>query len=105
MREYWRFEILLPRRFNDGRRVPPELLRQTLRELEARFGAVSAERQTIVGAWRQDKKSYQDELLRLFVDVPASSEHDQFFLDFKETLKTRFQQLEIWITCHDIRVL
>lgn len=73
MKEYRRYEILLPRRFNDGRRVPAELLRQTFRELEA--------------------------------DVPPSPEHDRFFQDFKEMLKERFQQLEIWVTSHDIRVL
>ena len=105
MKNYRRYEILLPRRFNDGVHVPPSLLRQTFRELEARFGAVSAERQTILGAWRQGGKSYRDELVRMFVDAPATPEHDQFFLEFKETLKGRFQQLEIWVTSHDIRVL
>ena len=105
MREYRRYEILLPRRFNDGRPVPAVLLRQTFRELEARFGAVSAERQTILGAWRQGEKTYRDELVRMFVDVPASPEQDQFFREFKETLKRRFQQLELWVTSHDIRVI
>jgi hypothetical protein len=90
MREYRRYEILLPRRFNDGRPVPTALLRQTFRELEARFGAVSAERQTILGAWRHGEKAYRDELVRMFVDVPAGLEHDQFFREFKETLKSRF---------------
>jgi len=80
------------------------LLRQTFRELEARFGAVSAERQTIMGAWRKGEERYQDELVRMFVDVPPTAEHDQFFLDFKAILQERFQQLEIWITSHDIRV-
>ena len=73
MNEYRRYEILLPRRSNDGRRVPPALLRQTFRELEARFGAVSVERQTIIGAWRESERTYQDELVRMFVDVPVSS--------------------------------
>ena len=83
MKEYRRYEILLPRRFNDGRPVPAALLRQTFRELEARFGAVSAERQTILGAWRQGEKTYRDELVRMFVDVPVSPGQDQFFRDFK----------------------
>jgi len=96
---------LLPRRFNDGRPVPGALLRQTFRELEARFGAVSAERQTILGAWRQGEKIYRDELVRMFVDVPPDPAHDQFFREFKQTLKERFQQLELWVTSHDIRVL
>jgi len=81
------------------------LLRQTFRELEARFGAVFAERQTILGAWRQGEKTYRDELVRMFVDVPANPEHDHFFQDYKNTLKARFQQLELWVTSHDIRVL
>ena len=49
MTEYRRYEILLPLRFNDGRQVPPALLRQTLRDLETRFGAVSAELQAFSG--------------------------------------------------------
>ena len=105
MKEYRRYEILLPRRFNDGTSVPPALLRQTLRELEDRFGAVSAERQSILGAWRQGEKTYHDELVRLFVDVPQDAAHDHFFEQFKEKLKARFGQLEIWVTSHDIRVL
>ena len=105
MKEYRRYEILLPRRFNDGRRVPAELLRQTFRELEARFGAASAERQTILGAWRQGQKTYRDELVRMFVDIPANPDHDLFFQEFKERLKERFKQLEIWVPSHDIRVL
>ena len=105
MNAYCRYEILLPRRFNDGRRVPPTLLRQTFRELEARFGAVSAERQTIVGSWREGATTYRDELVRIFVDVPTGPEHEAFFEDYKGILKQRFQQIEIWITAHDIRVL
>jgi hypothetical protein len=50
MREYRRYEILLPRRFNDGNPVPPGLLRQTFRDLETRFGAVSAERAKLFSA-------------------------------------------------------
>ncbi len=105
MKRYLRYEILLPRRFNDGKPVPVALLRQTFRELETRFGAVSAESQTIVGAWRHEREAYDDELVRMFVDVPAGPENDEFFQEFKETLKARFRQIDIWVTCHDIRVL
>lgn len=93
MSEYRRYEILLPLRFNDGGPVPPALMRQTLRELESRFGAVSAELQSILGTWRHGEKSYQDELVRMFVDVPASPDHDQFFREFKETHSTVHQHL------------
>ena len=66
-----RFEILLPRQFNDGRLVPDELIADTLIELEVRFGAVSCETQIIRGQW----------------------------------LKTRFKQLDIWMTTYPIEVL
>lgn len=105
MKEYRRYEILLPRQFNDGTPVPPELLRKTFRELEDRFGAVSAEQQVIMGSWRDGEETFHDQLLRIFVDVPRSDEHERFFADFKQDLKSRFQQLEIWVTSHDIRVL
>lgn len=49
-----RFEILLPRRFNDGQPVPDELIADALLELEERFGAVSCETQTIQGLWRYE---------------------------------------------------
>jgi hypothetical protein len=105
MRECRRYEILLPRQFNDGTRVPSELLWQTFRELETRFGAVSAEQQTIVGSWREGEEPYHDELLRMFVDVAHSEEHEHFFSEFKEKLEGRFKQVEIRVTSHDIRVL
>lgn len=47
-----RYEILLPRKFNDGQRVPDALISETLRELEQRFGAVSWETEIIQGAWQ-----------------------------------------------------
>ena len=95
-----RFEILLPRRFNDGQPVPDELIADALLELEGRFGAVSCETQTIRGLWRHEDELFRDDLIRAFVDAPDVPESRQFFLEFKERLKERFDQLEIWITSH-----
>ena len=33
-----RYEILLPRQFNDGKPIPYELIGETIRELRQRFG-------------------------------------------------------------------
>jgi hypothetical protein len=100
-----RFEILLPLRFNDGRPVPGELIADTLLELEQRFGAVSSESQAIQGLWRHQGQSYRDELTRVFVDAPDTPESIAFFRDFKEKLKSRFQQIDIWMTTHPIDVI
>jgi hypothetical protein len=37
--------------------------------------------------------------------VEDTPENRAFFLALKETLKERFQQVEIWITTHTIEVL
>ena len=100
-----RFEVLLPLRFNDGTPVPDGAVADTLLELEQRFGAVSCETQTIRGQWRHEGQSYRDDLIRLFVDVADEPESRQFFLTYKEQLKTRFQQLDIWMTTYLIEVL
>jgi hypothetical protein len=100
-----RFEILLPLRFNDGTSVPGELVADTLLELEARFGAVSTETQTIQGLWRHQGQSYRDDLTRIFVDVLDVPENLSFFQAFKETLKIRFQQLDIWMTTYPVEVI
>jgi hypothetical protein len=85
--------------------VPEPLLTETLLELEERFGAVSCETQTIRGSWQQEGETFRDELVRAFVDAPDVPENRQFFLRFKEQLKARFRQHDIWMTTHPIEVL
>ena len=67
-------------------------------ELDACFGGVSCETQVIHGRWRAEGKSFQDDLIRLCVDVEDTAEARTFFSPFKERAKSRFQQLEIWVT-------
>lgn len=100
-----RFEMLLPLRFNDGEPVPDDLIADLLLQLEDRFGAISSETQTIQGRWRHEGQSYRDDLVRIFVDAPDTEETRRFFLDFKEVLKTRLQQIDIWMTTYPIEVL
>jgi hypothetical protein len=100
-----RYEILLPSQFNDGRPIPRELIADALAELEEAFGAVSCETQTILGVWRQEGEIYRDSLARIFVDVPDNPANRQFFVQFKERLKSRFQQKDIWLTTYPIDVI
>ena len=65
---YRRYEILLPRRFNDGRRTPNRFVTDALIELREQFGAASCETQTIRGQWQHQGEIYHDELVRVFVD-------------------------------------
>jgi hypothetical protein len=100
-----RFEILLPRRFNNGQPVPDELIAETLLEIEERFGAVSSETQDIQGHWHYGDQLYRDDLVRVFVDTPDTAESREFFVEFKERVKERFQQIDIWLTTYPVEVL
>ena len=100
-----RYEILIPLRFNDGQPVPEVLIAETLLELRQRFGAISSETQVIRGQWEAEGQVYRDEHCRVFVDVEDSPANRQFFLQLKQQLKQRFQQIDIWMTSHPVDVL
>ena len=100
-----RYEILLPLKYNDGTAVEPEKFQETRRELVGRFGAFTMDAPPISGLWVSGGREYQDELIRFVVDAEATPDTDEFFRDFKERLKERFRQVEIWITAHPIRLL
>jgi hypothetical protein len=102
---YRRYEVLLPLRFNDGSPVPEALIADAVLELNRQFGPVSGETQTIHGYWIHQGTHYRDENVRLFVDVADLPENRQFFIDFKERLKARFQQLDVWVTTHPLEIL
>jgi len=100
-----RYEILLPRQFNDGSPVPSALVTETILDVESHFGAVSSETQIIRGYWQHEGQPHRDELVRIFVDVPDTQENRLFFQEFKEKLKTRFRQIDIWMTTHPVEIL
>jgi hypothetical protein len=100
-----RFEILLPRRFNDGQLIPDALFADTVLEIRRKFGAVTSETQIIHGIWQQDGREYRDELMRVIADVPDDAASIEFFQDFKEQLKHRFKQIEIWMTTYVVHVM
>jgi len=104
-RNYRRYEILLPLKFNDGSAVPEELIEQSVAELKQQFGALSLETQRIEGLWPRHGHSVPDDLVRVFLDVPDTPENREFFLAFKERLKHRFHQDDIWVTTHPLEIL
>ena len=85
--------------------VPGHLIADTLIELRERFGAVSCETQTIQGQWQHQEQLFRDDLVRVFADVPDEEESREFFVQFKERLKSRFQQIDIWMTTYPLDVI
>jgi hypothetical protein len=95
----------LPLTHNDGRPVSDDKLNQTREELVAKFDAISVQPQSIRGIWVHEGVRYEDTSVRWTVDVEDTPEDRQFFLDFKATLLTRFEQIEIYIVSYQVDIL
>ena len=85
--------------------MPDTLIGEALRELRQRFGAVTWETQIIRGAWEHEGEVYRDYLMHVIIDVQDTENNRRFFREVKEDLKTRFRQLDIWMTTHLIDVV
>ena len=95
-----RCEITIPKKYNDGRDVEPALHKLTWDELVNRFGGATGNEGT--GAWMHLGKVYEEGNYIYKVDVVDSS--DILFLrhEYKEVLKQRFDQKEIYIMMYPI---
>lgn len=100
-----RFEILLPLFYNDGRPIEPEKFLAADDDLVRVFGATSTDQVTVRGQWKYHGTLYSDQLIRVRVDVEDTAENQDAMRALKETLKARFEQLDIWITAHRIDVI
>ena len=86
-------------------RLPDELVGETLQELRVRFGAVTWETQIVRGQWQHQGEVFEDDSMRVVIDVDDVPENREFFHQFKERLKARFRQIDIWMTTHTIDVV
>ena len=103
-RKWRRFEVMLPRQFNDGRDVPPEWISLAALEIADHFGAVSYETQIIEGRWRQAGVVYRDHLARIVVDVPDKRKNRNWMKAFKKRWKEKLVQLELWMISYRIDI-
>lgn len=103
-KKWRRYEVLLPRRFNDGSAVPKVWLGEAVNEIIDRFGAVSFEKGKLEGRWRSEKKIYRDILARIVVDVPDTSKNRQWMKNYKSKWRKRLQQLELWMVSYQIEI-
>jgi len=85
--------------------VPDELIGETLQELRLQFGAVSWETQILRGQWQHENRVFEDDSMRVVIDVDDIPANREFFRQFKERLKVRFKQIDIWMTTHPIDVI
>jgi hypothetical protein len=99
-----RFEILLPLNYNDGSEIEQEKLDQTAEELDERFGATTQDTVQVLGTWKYGGTRYEDKLVRIRIDTNDPTATNAFRV-YKQTWKNRFQQIDIWITAHEIEII
>jgi len=92
-----RYEILLPLKDNAGQIIPQEKFMQTQEELIERFGGITIIPQPVQGVWIDKGKRYEDESIRLVIDVDDNQANRAFFQQFKKRLNARFQQEDVYV--------
>src|SRR5437016_13493695 len=100
-----RFELLLPLFYNDGRPIEPEKFVATDDDLVRHFGATATDTVIVHGKWMYQSTLYSDKLIRIRVDVTDDAGNRELMRGIKEILKTRFEQVDIWITAHEIELI
>jgi hypothetical protein len=100
-----RYEVLLPTRYDDGRDVEPRKLYDSKEELMAQFGGMIADGIVRTGSWKDSHGvRYDDETIRLTVDIDDTNGAITAIRAYKSTLIDRFRQKEIYIVSWAIEV-
>jgi hypothetical protein len=99
-----RFEIRLPKFYNDASEIEASKFLETAYELQERFGGWTALSETR-GRWKSpENKIYEDVVVGFFVDIDKEKldETLTFLRIYKGKLKERFRQQEIYVIGYDI---
>ena len=102
---YKRYEILLPLRYNTGEQIESGKFQITHNDLMERFGAISKDLIEVSGHWYYQGTVYIDKLHRWRLDIRDTGKNRKFLKEFKDVLKERFAQEEIWITATKIETI
>jgi len=104
MREY---KIYLPLKYNNGRDIEEEKLREIKADQVEAFGAitVSSLSSPYQGRWKYGGVEYIDDIIKIEIVATNDRATKKFFKEFKEHLKESLRQIDILITTHGIQVI
>ncbi len=102
-----KYEIYLPLKYNDGKQIEPEKIKQIREDLISVFGAitVSSRSSPYQGTWKYGGVEYIDDIIKVEIVTSADKVTKKFLKDFKERLKESLRQVDILITTHGIQVI
>ena len=102
-----KYEIYLPLKYNDGKEIEAEKIKQIREELIAVFGAltVSSQSAPYQGSWKYGGVDFIDDIIKIEIIAGGDKKNERFFRQFKQHLKKLLKQIDILITAQDIRTL
>jgi hypothetical protein len=99
----YRAELLIPLFDNEGRPFGPEKVLSVHDQLLARFGGCRMEPLSPhLGSWAEEEQTYHDQLLMFTVDAPREDASLDWFVEYKESLKSEFKQVEIYLAVSEV---
>ena len=102
-----KYDIYLPLKYNDGKRIEAQTIRSIKEELVNAFGAitVSSLSSPYQGTWKYGGVKFIDDIIKIEVVATNDRVTKKFFKEFKERLRQSLQQIDILITTHGIQVI
>jgi hypothetical protein len=102
-----KYEIYLPLKYNDGRQIEAEKIKQIREELIAVFGALTVSFQSAPyqGSWKYGGVDFIDDIIKIEIIAGADRKTERFFRQFKERLKRLLKQIDILITAQNIHTI
>ena len=102
-----KYEIYLPLKYNDGREIEAEKIKQIREELIAVFGAITVSSQSAPyqGTWKYGGVDFIDDIIKIEIIAVDDRKSERFFKRFKQRLKRLLKQIDILITARDIRTI
>lgn len=101
-----KYEIYLPLKYNDGKKIESEKLKEIRQQLMAVFEGItiSSMSSPYEGTWRSAGVEFNDNIIRIEIITTEDEDLDslRFFKNFKRQLKRTLRQLDILITVQDI---
>ena len=100
-----KYEIYLPLKYNDGRQIEPEKLKEIREQLIAVSGAitVSSCSAPYQGTWTYGGVEFVDDIVRIEILVDEDLTSNRFFKRYKQQLKRSLRQFDILITVQDVQ--
>jgi len=100
-----KYEIYLPLKYNDGKKIEPQKLKEIRQQLLAVFGGLTASSSSapLQGTWRYRGVEFVDDIV--WIEIITKEDMNDFFKNFKRRLKRALHQLDILITVQYIHTI